>query len=72
MQLSQLYWTYIDTLSGSQNWRKKITSDSEFFTNMLYMINLVCRSSIKIRDLISNCAIVDIEGSGRHRRDGSP
>ncbi len=51
---------------------KRTTSDSEFFTNMIYMINLVCRSSIKIRDLLSNCAVIDVQGRGRHRRDGSP
>jgi hypothetical protein len=51
---------------------KRVTSDSEFFNNMIYMINLVCCSSIKIRDLLSNCAIIDVLGRGRHRRDGSP
>jgi hypothetical protein len=51
---------------------KRTTSDSEFFTNMVYMINLVCRSSIKIRDLLSNCAVIDVQGRGRHWRDGSP
>ncbi len=45
---------------------KKITPDSEF------MINLVRRSSIKIRDLLSTCAVIDVQGRGRHRRDGSP
>ncbi len=51
---------------------KKITSESEFFTNMRYMILLVCRSSSKINDILSNCAIIDVQGSGRHRQAGSP
>ncbi len=51
---------------------KKTPSDSEFFTNMLYMINVVSRSSIKISDMLSNCAVIDIQGRGRQRLDGGP
>jgi hypothetical protein len=51
---------------------KKTPSDSEFFTNMLYMISVVSRSSIKISDMLSNCAVIDIQGRGRQRLDGGP
>jgi hypothetical protein len=51
---------------------KKIPSVSEFFTNMLYMLSVITRSSIKISNMLTNCAVIDIQGRGRQRLDGSP
>jgi hypothetical protein len=39
--------------------------NSEFFTNMRHMILLVCHRSNKINDILTNCALIDVSGSGR-------